>query len=152
MVPNHWLPLRGTAGCQKVKLMLSNLGTRGYHCKELPVPRGWNSCFPTWDPEVTIVRNCRFLKVGTHGYQPGNQRLPLQGTAGCQNWNSWLPTLEPEVTIASSCWFSQVGTHGSQRWNHGLPIQGTADSQRLELMVRYRFVLLWAGSKTLCFS
>ena len=64
----------------------------------------------------------------------------MQGTAGCQNWNSWLPTLEPEVTIASNCWFPKVGTHGSQRWNHGLPMQGT-DSQRFELMVRYRFVL-----------
>ena len=122
--------------------MLSNLGTRGYHCKELPVPRGWKTWLPTWQPLVTIVRNCRFLKVGTHGYQPGNQRLPLQGTAGCQNWNSWLPTLEPVATIASNCWFPKVGTHGSQRWNHGLPMQGTADSQRLELMVRYRFVLL----------
>ena len=130
LVPRSWNswfltfePFQGTAGCPKLKLMLSNLGTRGYHCKELPVPRGWKTWLPTWQPLVTIVRNCRFLKVGTHGYQPGNQRLPLQGTAGCQNWNSWLPTLEPVVTIASNCWFPKVGTHGSQRWNHGLPMQ-----------------------------
>ena len=127
---NHWLPLQGTAGWQKVKLMLSNLGTSGYHCKELPVPRGWKTWLPTWQPLVTIVRNCRFLKVGTHGYQPGNQRLPLQGTARCQNWNSWFPTLEPWVTNARNGWFPKVGTHGS-----------------VSLCVAY-----WAGSRTLCFA
>ena len=30
----HGLPLQATAG--------SHLGTIGYHCKELPVPKGWN--------------------------------------------------------------------------------------------------------------
>ena len=29
-----------------------------------------------------MARNCRFPKVGTHGCQRGNHRLPLQGTAG----------------------------------------------------------------------
>ena len=70
---NHRLPLQGIAGSQRLELMATNLGPRGYHCKELPVPRGWNSRAPTWEPEVTIVRNSRFPKVETHGSQPEKQ-------------------------------------------------------------------------------
>ena len=33
---------QGAAGSQRLELMLPNLGTMGYHCKELPVPEGWN--------------------------------------------------------------------------------------------------------------
>ena len=77
---NHRLPLQGTAGSQRMVLLVLNLGTRGYHCKQLPVPRGWNSRFPTWEPQVTIARNCRFPEVGTLGSQPGNHGLPLQAT------------------------------------------------------------------------
>ena len=47
---NHRLPLQGTADSRRLEVMVPNLGTRGYHCKQLPVPRGWNSCFPTWEP------------------------------------------------------------------------------------------------------
>ena len=36
------LPLQATAGSQRLELMLPNLGTISYHCKELPVPKGWN--------------------------------------------------------------------------------------------------------------
>ena len=36
---NQRLPWQGTAGSQTLKLTVPNLGTRGYHCKELPVPR-----------------------------------------------------------------------------------------------------------------
>ena len=50
------------------------------HGKELPVPKGWNSRLPTWEPQVTIARNCRFPEVGTPGSQPGNHGLPLQAT------------------------------------------------------------------------
>ena len=39
---NHGLPLQATAGYQRLELMLPNLGTIGYHCKELPAPKGWN--------------------------------------------------------------------------------------------------------------
>ena len=39
---NHGLPLQATAGSQRLELMLPNLGTIGYHCKELPIPKGWN--------------------------------------------------------------------------------------------------------------
>ena len=46
---NHRLPLQGTAGSQRLELLVPNLGTMGYHCKQLPVTRGWNSCFPTWE-------------------------------------------------------------------------------------------------------
>ena len=120
----------------------------GYHCKELPVPRGWNSLFPTWEPEVTISSNCRFPEVGTLGIQPGNHRLPLQGTAGSQRmellvpnlgargyhckqlpvprgWNSRFPTWEPQVTIARNCRSQEARTLGSQPGNHGLPLQAT---------------------------
>ena len=66
------------------QLTVANVETTGYHCKELPVPRGWNAWFPTWEPEVTIASNCRLPEVGTHASQPGNQRFPLQGIAGSQ--------------------------------------------------------------------
>ena len=72
---------QGTAGSQRLELTVANVGTTGYHCKELPVPRGWNSWFPTWEPEVTIASNCRLPEVGTHASQPGNHRLPLQRTS-----------------------------------------------------------------------
>ena len=95
---NHRLPLQGTAGSQRLERMVPNLGTRGYHCKQLPahlgtigyhckdfpVPKGWNWWFPTWEPKVTMARNCRFPDLETYGSQPGNQRLPLQGIAGSQ--------------------------------------------------------------------
>ena len=130
MARNCWfpnrLPLQGTAGSQRMELFVPNLGTRGYHFKQLPVPRGWNSWYPTWEPQVAIARNCRFPEDGTLGSQPGSQRLPLQATAGSQRleltipnlgttgyhckelpvprgWNSWFPTWEPWVTIASNC-------------------------------------------------
>ena len=125
---------QGTAGSQRLELSVANVGTTGYHCKELPVPRGWNSWFPTWEPEVTIASNCRFPKVGTLCCQRGNHRLPLQGTAGSQRMELLVPvqfpTWEPEVTIASNCPFLEVGTHASQPGNHRLPLQGTAGSQR----------------------
>ena len=47
---NHRLPLQRTAGSERLELLVPNLGTMGYHCKQLPVTRGWNSCVPTWDP------------------------------------------------------------------------------------------------------
>ena len=64
------------------------------HGKEVPVPEVWNSLLPTWEPQVTIARNCRFPEVGTHGSQPGHQRLPLQATAGSQRLELMLPNLE----------------------------------------------------------
>ena len=84
---------QGTAGSQRLELSVANVGTTGYHCKELPVPRGWNSWFPTWEPWVTIAKNFRFLKVGTDGSQRGNQRLPWQGTAGSQTLKLTVPNL-----------------------------------------------------------
>ena len=47
---NHRLPLQGTAGSQRLELFVPNLETPRYHCKELPVPRDWNSWFPTSEP------------------------------------------------------------------------------------------------------
>ena len=84
---------QGTAGSQRLELSVANVGTTGYHCKELPVPRGWNSWFPTWEPEATIASNCRFPEVGTLCRQRGNQRLPLQARAGSQRLELTLPDL-----------------------------------------------------------
>ena len=99
-----WLPLQGTAGSQRLELLVP-----GYHCKQLPVPRGWNSCFPTWEPQVTIAKNFQFLKVGTDGSQRGNLRLPWQGTAGSQTLKLTVPNLGTnEVTIARNCRFPEV--------------------------------------------
>ena len=82
---NHRLQLQGTAGSQSLELLVPHLGTRGYHCKQLPVP--------TWEPQVTIAKNFQFLKVGTDGSQRGNQRLPWQGTAGSQTLKLTVPNL-----------------------------------------------------------
>ena len=68
--------------------MLSNLGTIGYHCKELPA-----------------------LKVGTDGSHCGNQRLPWQGTAGSQTLKLTVPNLRLEVAIATNCPFPEVRTY-----------------------------------------
>ena len=128
------LPLQATAGSQRLELMVPNLGTKGYHCKELPVPKGWNWWFPTWEPKVTMARNCRFPGLETYGSQPGNQRLPLQGIAGSQKlefmfsklsgyhckelrvpkaWNSWFQAWKRNVTSGRICWLQKVRTHGS---------------------------------------
>ena len=77
---NLRLPLPGTAGSQRLELLAPNLGTTGCHCKQLSVPKGWNSRLPTWEPQVTIARNCRFPEM-----------------------NSWFLTCEPQVTIVRNC-------------------------------------------------
>ena len=150
---NHRLPLQGTAGSHRLEVMVPNLGTRGYHCKqlfpevglpnlgtigyhckELPIPKGWNWWFPTWEPKVTMARNCRFPDLETYGSQPGNQRLPLQGIAGSQKlefmfsklsgyhckelrvpkvWNSWFQAWKSNVTSGRICWFQKDKNHGS---------------------------------------
>ena len=86
---NCRFPEDGTLGSCTVP----NLGTRGYHCKQLPVPTGWKSLSPTWEPEVTIASKCRFPEVGTLCRQRGNHRLPLQGTAGSQRLELLVPNL-----------------------------------------------------------
>ena len=152
---NHRLPLQGTAGSQRMELLVPNLGTRGYHCKQLPAPRGWNSRFPTWEPQVTIARNCRFPEAGTLGSQPGNHGLPLQATVKMirkhfrYNFmvllngpvhNAWFCLMDRYRNVcvwfmARNCRFPKVGTLCCQRGNHRLPLQGTAGSQRMELLV-----------------
>ena len=67
--------------------------------------------FPTWEPKVTMARNCRFPDLETYGVQPGNQRLPLQGIAGSQK-------LEFMFAKLGNCHCKE-----------------TADSQSLEIMV-----------------
>ena len=100
---------QGTAGFQRLELTVANVGTTGYHCKELPVPRAWNSWFPTWEPWVTIAKNFRFLKVGTDGSQRGNQRLPWQGTAGFPDLETYgSQPGNQRLTIARNCRFPEV--------------------------------------------
>ena len=99
-------------------------------------PKVGNSRLPTWEPQVTIARNCRFPQVRSHGSQPGNQRLPLQATAGSQRLQLMLPNLG---TIGYHCKELPIpkgwNWWGSQRGNQRLPWQGTAGSHRLEVMV-----------------
>ena len=144
------------------------------HGKELPVPKAWNSRLPTWEPQVTFARNCRFPVVGTPGSQPGNHGLALQATADSQrlellvpnletigyhfkelpvpkSWNSRFQTWEPQVTIARNCWIQEVGTDSSQPGNHRLPLQRVSGFQKLELTFA-NLGLPWqatAGSQTL---
>ena len=47
-----------------------------------PFPLTFKTTFPphslpTWEPQVTIARNCRFQEVGTPRSQPRNHGLPL---------------------------------------------------------------------------
>ena len=103
--PGHTgsVPWACKRSCRFPKGAVANVGTTGYHCKELPVPRGWNYWFPTSEPWVTIASSCRLPEVGTHASQPGTHRLPLQelgflkaGTDGSQRGNLLC-------TIARNC-------------------------------------------------
>ena len=87
---------QGTAGSQRLELTVANVGTTGYHCKELPLPTAWKSWFPTWEPEVTIASNCRFPEVGTHASQPGNHRLTLQRTSNSERLELMVPNVGTE--------------------------------------------------------
>ena len=92
--------MQGTPGSQRLELLAANLGTIGYRCKELPVPRNWNSWFLTLEPLVTVARNCRFPEIGTPSSQLWNHRLPLQGTPGSQTLELLVPSVE---TIGFHC-------------------------------------------------
>ena len=71
---NQRLPLQANAGSQRLYTFFLTLKVwRSSYWM-------WNSRFPTWEPQVTIARNCRFPEVGTLGSQPGNHGLPLQAT------------------------------------------------------------------------
>ena len=89
---------QGTAGFQRLELTVANAGTTGYHCKELPVPRGWNSWFPTYQRLELMLPT-----LGTIGYHC--KELPVP-----KGWNSWFPTWEPKVTMARNCWFPDLET------------------------------------------
>ena len=91
--------------------MVPNVGTKGYHGKELPIPRPWNLRFPTWEPEVAIARNCRFPEVGIYVFEA--KQLSLQGTADSQSLKLMVPNLK----------------------KYTLPVEGSVDSKKIELMV-----------------
>ena len=63
---------QGAAGSQRLELTVANVGTTGYHCKELPAGSH---------------------ERGTPGSQPGNHGLPLQATAGYQRLELMPPNL-----------------------------------------------------------
>ena len=94
--------------------MVPNVGTKGCHGKELPVPRPCD--------------------LETYGSQPGNHRLPLQGIAGSQKLEFMFSKLSN---------YSLKGTVGSQslklmvpsQKKHTLPVEGSVDSKKLKLMV-----------------
>ena len=131
---NHRLPLQGTAGSMRLELMPPNLGTIGYHCKELPFPKGWNWWFPTWEPKVTMARNCRFPDLETYGSQPGNQRLPLQGIAGSQRLEFMFSKLSnyhcKEIAVCESLKLMVPNLK-----KHTLPVEGSVDSKKIKIMV-----------------
>ena len=88
--------------------MVPNVGTKGYHGKELRVPRPSNLRFPTWEPEVTIARNCRFPEVRTYF-----SRSLATIIAGCDSLKLIVPNLK----------------------KHTLPVEGSVDSKKLKHMV-----------------
>ena len=125
---------QGTAGSQRLELTVANVGTTGYNCKELPVPRGWNSWFPTWEPWVTIASNCRLPLQATAGSHLGTTGYHCKELAVPKGWNWRFPTWEPKVTMARNCRFPDLETYGSQPGNQRLLLPGIAGSQKLEFM------------------
>ena len=79
-----------------------------------------------------MARNCRVQKVGTHGCQCGNHRLPVQGTAGSQRLELLVPNLGTTGNHCKQLPAPEVGTPSSQRANQKLPWQGTAGFQTLK--------------------
>ena len=173
---NHRLPLQGTAGSHRLEVMVPNLGTRGYHCKQLPVPRGWNSCFPTWEPwgyhckelpipkgwnwwfptwepKVTMARNCRLPDLETYGSQPGNQKLPLQGIAGSQKLEFMFSKLSG-FHYVRNCGFPKLETHGSKPEKVRVTSGRICWLQKVQnswFLMLFCFVC-WAGNRTFCFD
>ena len=125
---NHRLPLQGTPGSQRFFFWTAPIGFRLVTTlRGLPADQPGIKPPPVICPRRQERRPTnystgtppRFPEVGTHGSQPGNQRSPLQATAGSHlNFQ-----------------FLKVGTDGSQRGNQRLPWQGTAGSQTLKLTV-----------------
>ena len=91
--------------------MRPSLATIGHHCKK-----------------------CRFSTVGTLGYQPGNQRFPLQINASSQRLKTHgsQPSNQRLPTIARNCRFLKVAIHGCQPENQNLLLQGIAMVPNLE--------------------
>ena len=85
---------------QRFELTVANMGTTGYDCKELPVPRGWNSRFPTWEPKVAIASNCRFPEVGTQS----SSVLPV--------FSWWLSTFFKKTLFSKNLADSGWGSRG----------------------------------------
>ena len=82
---NQRLPWQGTAGSQTLKLTVPNgpnLGTRGYHCKELPVPRSYNFMFSKLSSYH--CKELRVPKLETHGSKPEKVTFPVEGSVDCK--------------------------------------------------------------------
>ena len=124
---NHRLPLQGTAGSQRLELLVPNLGT-------------------------TMARNCRFPDLETYGSQPGNQRLPLQGIAGSQKLEfmfSKLSSFHCKELRIPKVWNSWFQTWKSIRYQwKDLLIPKRSKSWFLMLFC----FAYWAGNRTSCFA
>ena len=128
-------------GFQTLKLTVPNLGKRGYHCNELPVPGGWlvpnlkKHTLPVEGSADLQKLELMFLHVALFfltkpvaerfvllpGPVPECLRL-VPGKAGSQKLE---PTVANWVTMAR---FPEVGTPGSQPGNQRLPLQRTFGS------------------------
>jgi hypothetical protein len=116
---------QGTAGSQRLELILPNLGTIGYHYKELPIPKGWNWWFPTWEPKVTMTRSQKleFILSKLRGNHCKELRVP-------KVWNSLFQTKKIM-----------------------LPIEVSVHCKKLHLMgLNVVLFCFWAGSKTFSFA
>ena len=78
---NHMLPLQGTAGSQRLELLVPNLGTMGYHCKILQATAGYQRLELMLPNLGTIGYHCKILQA-TAGYQRLELMLPNLGTIG----------------------------------------------------------------------
>ena len=125
---NHRLPLQGTAGSQRLELLVPNLGTIDYHCKELPVPRDWK-----------LLHCC----------QPWNHRLPLQGTPGSQRLELLVANLGFIVYHCKETAGSQrLELLGSQPWKLWVTIARKCPVLFC-LLVRYTTLCFadWSGTQ-----
>ena len=106
-------PMVGTYGCQRgnQRLPLQELpvpqgwnccqrgNDRLHLCKEMPVPRPWNLRLPTWEPEVTIARNCLIQEIRISVFR-----------------SYW-------AIILRNCGFPKLETHGSRHEKVTIPME-----------------------------
>ena len=113
--------LRLVHGKELLELTVANVGTTGYHCSELPVPRGWNSRFPTWEPWLPLQTTAR-SQVGTHPPNPGIIGYHCKEVLGPK----LLELVVPNVGTAHPSNLGTIGYHCTEllvpkAWNWWFP-------------------------------